>query len=102
LESTKALPIGDAQLRYELNFVQPKEKLTNQVARNNQPAGSEAIFVNDVKVAQRDIVYAEARYIASYKDGIDVGQDLNSPVSDRYKVPFAFNGKLKQVVIDYK
>jgi arylsulfatase len=102
LESTKALPIGDAQLRYELNFVQPKEKLTNQVARNNQAAGSEAIFVNDVKVAQRDIVYAEARYIASYKDGIDVGQDLNSPVSDRYKVPFAFNGKLKQVVIDYK
>ena len=40
--------------------------------------------------------------MAVYKDGIDVGADRNSPVTDRYKVPFAFTGKLNNVTIEYK
>ncbi len=102
LESTEPLPVGKAQLKFELNYVEPKDKPVGRAALSRRPAGNEAIYVNDVKVAQRDIVYAEARYIASYQDAIDVGQDLTSPVSDRYKSPFAFNGKLKQVSIEYK
>ena len=43
------------------------------------------VYMNDTKVAERAIVYANARYIAPYKDGVDVGADLNSPVSDRYQ-----------------
>ena len=35
------------------------------------------------------------------KDGTDVGQDLNSTVSDRYKVPFKFTGKFNKVTIRY-
>ena len=52
-------------------------------------------------MAERDIVASEG-YIAVYKDGIDVGSDRNSPVTDRYKVPFAFTGKLNNVTIEYK
>lgn len=102
LESTRPLPAGKAQLRYELQYNAPREKPDDRVALYNLPAGSEAIYVNDQKLAERSITYSEARYIASYKDGVDVGQDLNSPVSDRYKVPFSFNGKLKQIAIQYK
>jgi arylsulfatase len=97
LESTKPLPAGKANLKYKLNYVSPGEE-----AKGDQPAGTEAIYINDVKVAERPIVYADARYIASYKDGVDVGADLNSPVSDRYKVPFRFTGKLSTITIEYK
>jgi len=54
------------------------------------------------KVGERNILASEGRYITGYKDGIDVGQDLNTPVSDRYKVPFRFTGKLNTVTIEYK
>ncbi|WP_228450678.1 arylsulfatase [Chryseolinea soli] len=97
LESKQALPAGKVSLKFELTYVAPPEK-----SPNTAPAGSEAIFINDAKVAEREITAADIKYIASYKDGIDVGADLNSPVSDRYKVPFRFTGKLKSVTIEYK
>ena len=97
LESRQALPVGKTTLRYELNYVSPGEK-----PKRDAPAGTEALYVGDVKVAERNIVYADAKYIASYKDGVDVGADLNSPVSDRYKVPFRFTGALKTITIEYK
>jgi len=40
--------------------------------------------------------------VAVYKDGIDVGADRNSPVTDRYKAPFTFTGKIDNVAIEYK
>src|SRR5690606_21777506 len=82
LESQQKLPLGKLKLKYELAYVKPAE------AKRTSPAGHEAIFINDIKVAERNITYADAHYIASYKDGVDVGADRNSPVSDRYKVPF--------------
>lgn len=95
LES-RPLTDGKASLRFELNYSAGQDpKLTD-------PAGTEAIYVNDVKVGEREITYADAKYIASYKDGVDVGADLNSPVSDRYKAPFRFNGLLKTITIEYK
>jgi hypothetical protein len=37
------------------------------------------LYINDVKVGERNILASEARHIANYEDGINVGQDLNSP-----------------------
>jgi arylsulfatase A-like enzyme len=109
LESDKALPIGKSSLRFELNYIKPKEKADALAISGSKPSidkganvGTESIYINDVKVGERNIVYAEARYIASYIDAIDVGQDLNSAVSDRYAIPFKFSGKLNNVVIEYK
>lgn len=96
LES-KTLPTGNVKLAFELSYTAPPEK-----SPNTTPVGSEAIFVNGQKVAERAITAADIKYIASYKDGVDVGADLNSPVSDRYKVPFRFTGKLNTVTIAYK
>lgn len=98
LESAQAILPGKQRLKFELNY-RPDDKKSK---KGDEPAGTEAIYINGKKVGERGIVKAEARYIAGYKDGIDVGADRNSPVSDRYKVPFAFNGALSKVEIEYK
>lgn len=97
LESSIPVPLGASKLRFELNYISPAK--TNK--DRNAPAGTEAIYINDQKIGERPIVAAEGR-IAIYKDGIDVGADRNSRVTDRYKVPFAFTGKLNNVIIEYK
>jgi arylsulfatase A-like enzyme len=96
LVSGKPLPNGKAQLKFSLNYVAPKNK------GPHEPAGTEEIFVNDVKAGSREITAWEIKYIAPYEDGVEVGEDLNSPVSDRYKSPFTFSGKLNKVTIEYK
>lgn len=120
LESN-ALPEGNLQLRLELNYVEPSDSsgannsnpssggglylqsFGKRIRVNsNAPAGTEAIYVNNIKVAERPIVAGEARYIGCYIDAIDVGQDLSTPVSDRYTTPFKFTGKLNNVTIEYK
>ena len=104
LESNKPITLGKLKLRFELNYIAPPKKsgTDNSKAKIDVSAGTESIYINDVKVGERNIVASEAKYIANYKDGIDVGQDLNSPVTERYKVPFKYNGDLKRVIIEYK
>ncbi len=109
LES-KPLPAGKLNLRLEFNYTGPKSGARTANAEPGKrskidreaPAGTEAIYVNDVKVAERTITIDEAKYIGCYIDAIDVGQDLNSAVSNRYTTPFKFTGNLKNVVIEYK
>lgn len=38
----------------------------------------------------------------AYDDGFDIGRDLQTPVSDRYRAPYAFTGNLDKVTIDYQ
>ncbi|HVD97670.1 MAG TPA: arylsulfatase [Cytophagaceae bacterium] len=97
-----ALKEGKLNLKVELNYVAPAKEAGEKEIKGNTPAGTEVIYINDVKAGERPIVYAEAKYIASYKDGVDVGADLNSPVSDKYKVPFRYRGKFEDVIIEYK
>ncbi len=102
LESNKPIAEGKQKFRFELNYIAPPKATVRPASFVDQPAGTEAIYINEVKVGERNILASEARYIAAYFDGIDVGQDLNSPVSDRYKVPFKFTGKLNNITIEYK
>lgn len=98
LVSNKTLVPGKLKLRFDLDYTAPADQSKN----TNAAAGTESIYINDIKVGERNIRLNEIRYIANYKDGIDVGRDLNSPVSDRYKVPFVFTGQLNTVTIEYK
>ena len=102
LESSQPLGNGRLQLKFELNYIAPPKKENGNERKVDEPAGSESIYINGVKVGERNILASEAKYPGAYKDGIDVGADLNSAVSDRYKVPFAFTGKLNTVAIEYK
>ncbi len=93
LESKNKVPVGKVKLRFEFNF--------KATADASQKAGTESLYINDIKVAEREVNTSEG-LIGIYKDGIDVGADKNSPVSDRYKTPFAFTGKLNHIAIEYK
>lgn len=37
-----------------------------------------------------------------YDEGFDIGRDLQTPVSELYKSPYAYTGKLEKISIDYK
>jgi arylsulfatase A-like enzyme len=97
LESDITVPVGKTKLRFEFNYIAPPKGNKDR----NTSVGTEAIYINDQKTAERQIIAAEGK-IAVYKDGIDVGSDRNSPVTDRYKVPFSFTGKLNNVTIEYR
>jgi hypothetical protein len=93
LESTQPLPTGKATLRYDLNYT-PVKNLTDQ-------AGTEALYINNVKVAERNITKADAT-IMPYDEGLDVGRDQASPVTPLYTTPFVFTGTLHKIIIDHR
>lgn len=92
LESSQPITKGKAILRYDLSYT-PAKNLTDA-------AGTEALYINDVKVAERNITKADAT-IMPYDEGLDVGRDNGSAVSSSYQSPFVFTGKLNKVIIDY-
>lgn len=93
LESASAIPVGKSKLRFDFQF--------DKDAKPGAPAGREALYINDAKAAEREISLREG-VIGLYKDGIDVGADRNSPVSNKYQSPFTFKGILHKIVIEYK
>jgi arylsulfatase A-like enzyme len=90
LISEKAIPIGKVKLRYVLNYKDAKE--------SNDPAGTHEIYINDTKVGEAPIIKSQANIKSN--DEINVGKDLITQVSDRYKGPYAFNGKLESIVVE--
>jgi len=93
LTSSKPIPTGKVQLRYELVY--------NPSDKGDATAGTQAIYINNEKVGEQPIRKNQAS-IASYDEGVDVGRDNNYPVSDKYKVPYAFTGKLNTVTIEFQ
>jgi arylsulfatase A-like enzyme len=91
--SEKPLPKGKANFRLEYRIAeQPTAEVT----------GTESIFINNEKVGERNFTQAQAAVFGPSKtDGTDIGRDLSEAVSDKYKVPFNFTGKLKKVTITY-
>jgi arylsulfatase len=67
-----------------------------------EPSGSGvvALYINDKKVGEATV----ARTVSSLyaHEGLNLGFDDLTPVSDSYKAPFAFTGKLNKVILDFK
>lgn len=101
LESAQPIAVGKQNLRLELNYKLPAKK-EGTATKVEEREGTETLFINDIKVGERNLEPSEIRYIANYKDGIDVGCDRNAPVTDRYEVPFKFTGRLNAIVIEYR
>jgi len=79
-------------IRYEFNYTfNPKV----------DTAGTEILYINDRKVAERTLLKKEG-LVFEYDEGLDIGRDNQSAVSPLYKPPFAFNGILNKVTIDYR
>ena len=93
LEAAQPLKPGKAVLKYTLQYT-PAKKLVD-------PAGTEALYINDEKVAERKITKADAT-IMPYDEGVDVGLDNGSAVAPQYKAPFAFTGVLHKIIVDHQ
>lgn len=90
-------------LKYEINYKKTFDYQTVSASPDSDEfVGIESIYINHVKAEDRNILASEPCYIALYRDGTDVGQDLLLPVCPKYKVPFAFTGFLEKVVIEYE
>lgn len=100
LES-KPLKPGRQKLKFHLTAITDSGEKKSAEALAASPGGSEEVYVNGTKEGTRNILRREARYIGYYKDGVDVGSDRNSPVSNRYQVPFAYSGDLRKILIEY-
>ncbi|MFA9215927.1 MAG: sulfatase-like hydrolase/transferase [Sphingomonadaceae bacterium] len=59
------------------------------------------LFQDGQRIGQGKVALKFGMAYFSYDDGFDIGRDLQTPVSERYQVPFAFTGKLERLTIDY-
>jgi arylsulfatase A-like enzyme len=90
--SDKPVPAGNAKLRLDFNYINS--------SKPTDPAGSAVIYINGVKAGELPIAKYQSDLLA-YNEGIDVGKDLNTPVSDRYTSPYEFRGILNSITIEY-
>ncbi|HEX8530118.1 MAG TPA: sulfatase-like hydrolase/transferase, partial [Cytophagales bacterium] len=91
LKANKPLPTGKASLRFSFAY------------DGGQPGsgGTGTLYVNNEKVAEGRIAKTLKNAVDTYET-IELGRDIISPVTDKYKVPYAFTGKLDKVVIELK
>jgi hypothetical protein len=95
LVSQTAIPTGKVDFKLVYEFSGPAEA--------GKAVGKETLFVNDLKVGERNFTAAQAAIQGGRNiDGTDVGRDQKNEVSDQYKAPFAFTGLLKKVTIKYE
>lgn len=89
--SKQAIPTGKAQLRVDFQYN----------GKDNEPGGTgtATLYVNNTKVGEGNIPKTYRSNFGTY-EGIEVGRDIYSTVSDKYKAPFAFTGTLNKVIID--
>ncbi|TLV02301.1 arylsulfatase [Dyadobacter luticola] len=71
-------------------------------AEAGKSVGKETVYINDEKIGERSFTAAQAQIQGPRNlDGTDVGRDQKNAVSDLYKVPFWFTGRLRKVTIAY-
>lgn len=88
VKSSKEVPAGKVELKSDVVYSsEGKNKAVN-------------LFINGEPVGSKDL--GKISHPSSGYDGLEVGRDYGTPVSTSYKTPFVFNGKLNEVVIDFK
>jgi arylsulfatase len=110
-----ALYIKEGRPVYEYNYVgQTRTKISSSKVLSPGPAtihlefkydggglgkgGTATLFINDEKVGAGRIEKTEIARFGT--ENFDVGMDAGSPVSEDYRPPFAYDGKIKQVEIN--
>jgi len=85
----EALPAGKATIRYEFAYD----------GGGVGKGGTGTLFVNGKKVATGRIDRTQCCAFSA-DEGADVGADEGTPVTEAYKVPFKFTGKIGKVTIE--
>jgi len=89
--ATQAVPAGKATIRFEFAYD----------GGGMGKGGTGTLFVNGKKVATGRIEKTQFA-IFSADEGADMGADEGTPVTEAYKVPFKFTGKIAKVTIELK
>jgi len=89
--ATRAVPAGKATIRFDFAYD----------GGGMGKGGTGTLFVNGKKVATGRIEKTQFA-VFSADEGADVGADEGTPVTEAYKVPFKFTGKIARVTIELK
>ena len=89
--SKRALPTGKLQLRLDFKYEGSKPGA----------GGTGTLYVNNEKVGEGRVDKTMRAAWGNY-ESIEVGRDIVSPVTEKYKTPFAFTGTLRSVTLEYK
>lgn len=81
------MPAGKATLRFEF-------------AKTGENRGSGALYINDKKVGEGEIPHTVPIAYSLCGEGLCCGYGGGVPVTDDYRPPFTFTGRLYKVVVD--
>ena len=83
--SDKPLAPGKVKLKFNFSF------------EGQDKGGTGSLFINDAKAGEAKFDKSAFRGA----EGLSVGKDIITTVTDTYKAPFAFTGKLKRITLDF-
>jgi len=86
--STEAAPSGPVRLRVEFTSDGPG-------------SGTATLFTSDKQVGQGKITRL-VPITFGLSEGLTIGRDPSTPVTESYQSPFEFTGKIKKVVMELK
>jgi arylsulfatase len=77
-----------------------KSRIVVDVAADQagQPAGKASLSVNGKLAGQG----GWGNFANNFRETLDVGEDLGTPVSSAYRSPYAFTGTIETVAFDLK
>jgi arylsulfatase A-like enzyme len=87
LTSSKSIPTGKVELKSQVNYTNDGKDKTVSLFINGEEVGTKAL--------------GKISNVSSGYEGLEVGKDIGTTVSTSYKAPFAFTGKLGNVVFDF-
>jgi arylsulfatase len=87
----QSVPAGKATIRFEFGYD----------GGGVGKGGKGTLFVNGKEVAAGRIERTQGSAFSA-DEGADVGADEGTPVTESYKVPFKFTGKIDRVTIELK
>jgi len=91
IASTTALPKGKAQIKVSFAYGGKAGELGK--------GATVTMTVNGTKVAEGELPRTIPQQI-SIGEGLDIGEDIGSPVDFTHKPPFPFTGRIEKVTVD--
>lgn len=85
LSSTSEVPVGPSVLTMAFDLT-------------GSHRGISTLYIDGQEEGSAEVVTQPSRY--SFEEGLEIGKDPQTPVSERYESPFAFKGTLEKVVLE--
>ena len=87
IDSTEELPAGKVTLRFRFT-------------RTGEHRGRGQLFVGDRLIGEGEIPHTVPHVIETSGEGLCCGYDSGLPVTDDYRAPFRFTGRIEKVVVE--